>query len=86
MVVVKNIRQDGDLVHYDYYPKGMEPHGHCVYNFVTNEIVSKVTVSPYDDSIESSLHKSILIVLRAIDKQSDKTNLKFDRELIGRWS
>ena len=66
MVIVKNIKIDGDVFSFDYYPEGKESKGYFKYNRKTNEIVQHIKSE--ENEWDAYLRHAYLVVKKAIEK------------------
>ena len=69
MVIVRNIKIDGDVFSFDYYPEGEEHKGYFKYNKKTKEIVEHI--KSRENEWSAYLRHAFLVVKEAIEEGSE---------------
>ena len=78
MVIVRNVKIEGDVFPFYYYPEGKEPKGYFKYNKKTKEIIEHVKSKDNEWSAYSK--QAFLVVFKAIEK-----GLEIPKELMSAW-
>lgn len=82
MIRVNNIKQNGRLITFDYYPELKDSKGTAVYDIELNKIVKEILVSDYDP-YDRGLALALRVLRRWVLPQKDKEILVFKDEYLG---
>lgn len=85
MIRINNLKQNGRLITFDYYPELKDSKGTAVYDVDLGKIVEEILVPDYDP-YRWGLPQAVAVLRRWVNPQKDKEIMEFEQEYLGYWS